>query len=99
MRRGGGQGREDCSREGRGNALHGGSSAVRPTPERHGPSPPPRHRRAPRGGLEGQEQRGEPLQSRPSARRRRPWPWHLRRLVRQTRKRDELPRWGESFLQ
>jgi len=83
--RGGAHGLDAFSRPVRGQALKGGASTVLHTPGRHGPSHPPRHRRAPSGGDEAPGERWEPLPDLPYALRRRQWQWPLLTRRRQTR--------------
>jgi hypothetical protein len=61
LRRGGVQCLDACESAVRGKALRGGASVVLHPHGRHGPSHPPRHLSATRGGCAGQGQRGEPL--------------------------------------
>jgi hypothetical protein len=62
LRRCGARGMEDCLSEGRGQTRQGGSIMGLHTPGRHGQYHPPLPLIAPRGGLDGQGQRWEPLQ-------------------------------------
>jgi hypothetical protein len=77
----------------RGKALQGGSIAVLHTHGRHGQYHPHLPLMATSGGLDGQGQRWEHLHSWPYALLRRKWPWHLLRMVRQTRKSDAINQW------
>jgi hypothetical protein len=75
---------EDCSSDGRGKALTGGSITGRQTHGRHGPYPPPLPLSAPRGGEDGQGERWEPSNYLPYDLLRRPWQGHLFSMGRQT---------------
>jgi hypothetical protein len=96
FRRGGGPCLEECSRDVRGQALRGGSSTVRHPHGRQGQAPPQRHRLATRGGSAGQGERGEQRHAFPYDRLRRPWPWPLWSMGRQTLKTDALPQGVET---
>jgi len=57
--------RDDCDREGRGQARRGGAIVVLHPPGRHGQDPPHLQGLATRGGSDGQQARGEHRQSLP----------------------------------
>ena len=86
--RGGGPCLEDLVREGRGQALRGGSIVVPHTPGRHGHSHPPLPLLATRGGDDAPGERWDPVRYLPYEWRRRPCQGPRLRLVRQTRQTD-----------
>jgi hypothetical protein len=90
LRRCGAQCLDDVSRAGRGQALRGGSSTVRHTHGRNGQYHPHLHLLAPSGGYDEAGDRGEHVHDRPSALRRRQWPWYWLSLVRQTLKTEAI---------